>query len=304
MFTHSKEAVQLRKQLSGSVLPFVVEDRQVGEREQDIHKKRRERMEAVCNRRKNNGTRFPVSRYRAFYFNDAYKCVYCSVPKAGTTNWKRILLVLQGDTNSTVTKFREVHSHHFPTLRNVTDDRLSNYTTFLFTREPFSRLLSAFIDKFETPDDTVYDWAKWGKKVAKKYRKQNGNTDNGNVTFVEFIQYLIDPATNPSKMDPHWRPVYLMCNICNMRYDFIGRIEHFKEDAYSFLKLINASDVVKSLNFPSDNFHSTNASEKLYPNYYAKVPHEYLVRLYKRYELDFELFGYEEPNIISLTNNT
>ncbi|XP_006818412.1 carbohydrate sulfotransferase 11-like [Saccoglossus kowalevskii] len=257
-----------------------------------------------CAKARQNGIYFPHGGRLPIY-NDEYKFMLCAVPKVATTSWKRVFLVLQGDANSTESLYhKEVqHRYHYPKLVSLYGQeekfKLSMYTKVVFVREPFHRILSAYRNKLEVVDTAIYRKI-YGRAIVKKYRKNPSPFSlktGSDVTFHEFVEYLADPKTTFTHMDMHWRPMFKLCDVCNRNFDIIGKFEELQEDALYVLQRINASHVVK---FPGYDTHVTNSSiEETYLQYYSTIPKELLLRLYKKYELDFQLFGYKTPSILT-----
>ncbi|XP_070541992.1 carbohydrate sulfotransferase 14-like isoform X2 [Ptychodera flava] len=258
-----------------------------------------------CKEAKKKGFKFS-QKPRDLYYNDKYEFIFCAVPKVAATSWKRVLLVLNGEVQSVqgLHHMDVQHHHRYPTLNRVShyqrQSRLATYKKVLFVREPFHRLLSAYRNKFElTTVNSIYR-RKYGRYIIQKYREKpisHSSMKDNDVTFPEFVKYLIDPRTTFSSMDQHWRPMFALCNVCNIGYDFIGKFERLQEDALSVLTLIHASGDVT---FPDYDTHVTNSSHQdVFSKYYSEVPKDDLVRLYKKYELDFKLFGYDIPTIIT-----
>jgi len=62
----------------------------------------------------------------------------------------------------------------------------------------------------------------------------------GDVTFLEFVQYVIREKYSKKRRDIHWMPQYKHCNPCLIKYDFIGRYETLEEDAKHVLAKVTA----------------------------------------------------------------
>eukprot|EP00061_Rhincodon_typus_P004672 g23145.t1 len=187
------------------------------------------------------------------WVEDRYRLLYCEVPKAGCSNWKRVLMVLGGQAQTTA-QIEHQAAHYSNSLRRLDSFdregvrlRLRTYTKLLFVREPLERLVSAFRDKFERPN--AYYQPLFGSAIIARYRPnatvQAVRTGSG-VTFPEFVRYLLDPA-RPLGMDIHWEPASRLCSPCRIRYDFIGRFERLESEADTALRLLGAP---RNLRFP------------------------------------------------------
>lgn len=235
------------------------------------------------------------------YVEDKHKVLYCEVPKAGCSNWKRILMVLNGLASSTYNISHDaVHSKKYLKKLDSFDlkgiyMRLNTYTKAVFVRDPMERLVSAFRDKFEHPNS--YYHPVFGKAIIKKYRPNAYEEDLNNgsgVKFKEFVQYLLD-SHRPVGMDIHWEKVSKLCYPCLINYDFLGKFETLEEDANYFLQLIGAP---KKLKFP--NFKDRHSSDE---RTNAQVVRQYLKDLtttekqliYEFYYLDYLMFNYTNP---------
>ncbi|XP_059158196.1 carbohydrate sulfotransferase 12-like [Physella acuta] len=119
---------------------------------------RRRSVRDACARRNNwEG----LGRVGSVLTDDRSGLVYCLVPKAGCTYWKRLFESLhrQGGKNRSRDDFdipREV-IHQLPTSQGTQyDERVhgpDHYPTrVLVYRDPFDRLLASYLDKFYLPD--------------------------------------------------------------------------------------------------------------------------------------------------------
>ncbi|XP_043540293.1 carbohydrate sulfotransferase 8-like [Chiloscyllium plagiosum] len=229
------------------------------------------------------------------WVEDRYRLLYCEVPKAGCSNWKRVLMVLGGQAQTTA-QIEHQAAHYSNSLRRLDSFdregvllRLRTYTKLLFVREPLERLVSAFRDKFERPN--AYYQPLFGSAIIARYRPnataQALRTGSG-LTFPEFVQYLLDPA-RPLGMDIHWEPVSHLCSPCRIHYDFIGRFERLESEADSALRLLGAP---RKLRFPRGN-PSTGPS--LSHRYLSQLSPADRSRAFHFYRSDYTLFNYPRP---------
>ncbi|KAL3866584.1 hypothetical protein ACJMK2_043871 [Sinanodonta woodiana] len=164
---------------------------------------------------------------------------YCVTPKVGCTYWKRVFRFIYRDFNGTPKSpvdIPRMYTHYGP-LKNIKLFQLSEpaartkmayMKAFMFTRNPYTRLWSAYIDKYFLPDF----WRTDAKNVvlsvrenATSYSKRCAN----DVTFEEFLTYVV--RMSGSRMNEHYVPVHRLCSPCHMKFDYIGKQESFSADA-------------------------------------------------------------------------
>lgn len=178
--------------------------------------------------------------------------------------------------------------------------KLKKYTKFLFVRDPFVRLISAYRNKFEQSNEQFY--RRFGQIILRRFANQPtppAHADEAfsqgiHPTFAQFVHYLLDPQTEKDMpFNEHWRQVYRLCHPCQIQYDFVGHLETADEDAEHLLRLLRVDNVVE---FPVTPRNITNSSWEA--DWFRTVPIEARRKLYKLYEPDFRLFGYDTPDSI------
>ncbi|KAM4614264.1 carbohydrate sulfotransferase 8 [Discoglossus pictus] len=268
----------------------------------EIQKERKKLMQDVCSKYKSSSRRiitpYHVSR---IFVEDKHKILYCEVPKAGCSNWKRVLMVLNGLASSTKDiQHNTVHyGNYLKRLdsfdRNGIFHRLNTYTKMIFIREPFERLVSAFRDKFEHANN--YYHPVFGKAIISRYRrnatKEALRTGSG-VQFKEFIQYLLD-VHRPVGMDIHWDHVSRLCSPCLIDYDFIGKFESMEEDANFLLHLIGAPQNLTFPRFKDRHSNEERTTNKITQQYFAQLSPSERQRTYDFYYMDYQMFNYSKP---------
>jgi len=228
------------------------------------------------------------------------KLVYCTVPKVACTVWKRILANLEGHNIT-----QGVHMKTKGKLKILsnyrTEDRskiLKTYKKFMFVREPFERLLSAYKDcfwgKFKRRQDT---WKRYRKAIRFVLATRSGldidvNTDN--TTFEQFATYLVLRWREGGLFQEHWREQYKLCHPCQVQFDYVGHYETLQDDAQFVLRKTKLDDRVS---FPA--WQPTNTSA-LMKNYYSTLSLLRIRQLWNIYKKDFELFGYTYPGAIQM----
>lgn len=120
------------------------------------------------------------------------------------------------------------------------------------------------------------------------------------VTFAEFVRFVIDSWHEGEELDRHWSPQFRLCQPCQIRYDFMGHYETLYDDADAVLVWLNTGvkpqDVAVS-HFPRadpDNKRVGGSSEAM-RKLYSSVSRNDIRELYSLYAPDYELFGYSHP---------
>lgn len=249
--------------------------------------------------------------------DDRHGVIYCYVPKVACTNWKRVMIVLSESlldrgapyrnpldiprervhNSSTHLTFNKFWRRYGRFSRHLMKIKLKKYTKFLFVRDPFVRLISAFRSKFELENEEFY--RKFAAPMLRLYANRTSLPASVSeafsaglkVTFANFIQYLLDPHTEKlAPFNEHWRQVYRLCHPCQIDYDFVGKLETLDEDAAQLLQLLK---VDAQVHFPPSYRNRTASSWE--DDWFAKIPLAWRRQLYKLYEADFVLFGYPKP---------
>ncbi|KAI4808657.1 hypothetical protein KUCAC02_000706 [Chaenocephalus aceratus] len=261
--------------------------------------------------------------------DDKHGIIYCYIPKVACTNWKKVMFSLTQDEPypDPVSISRDVHlpntlpllisfprpemkaSPHNDTSKvsngynqealtfSFLQAKLKHYTKFLFVRDPFVRLISAYRDKFLKHNEDFYQL--YGRHILRLYANQpdppqsvdKANASGVRVSFQNFIQYLLDPLTERNEpFEPHWRQMQRLCLPCLIKYDFVGHQETLQQDTSQLLKILMLQDDIQ---FPPSYENMTTHAVLL--DWFSAVPLEDRRKLYELYEEDFRMFGYKRP---------
>jgi len=279
-----------------------------------VQQRRQQQMSDGCHELSHIVNRSTEAWYE-MYYDDQMDYVYCLVGKASCTSWKATLMMLTGKLSKfqrpEQLSIRIIHLRWnsdkyikgldgiMPKFRNwrFTDSR---YFTFMFAREPFERLVSAYRDKLI--EDGFYHYVNIA--IVQQYRPHdyNASVKRYNVTFAEFVRYVLDQHAAGQVLDRHWIPQYQLCRVCQLRWDFIGHYETLHDDAdYVVGKLksrimdVEQRRRVANITFPADSGH--RKSSDFLQRMYATVPAADVQALYKLYAVDYALFGFKHPNV-------
>jgi len=272
-------------------------------------------MSEGCRKFSNIVNRTTRARYE-MYYDDHLDYIYCLVSKASCTSWKGTLMML--NDNGDLSKFRRPEKLpwfmiHQPRTSDKYVERLekvppayrylrfkdNRYFTFMFVREPLERLVSAYRDKL-----VEHDYQHLDVTIVRRYKSHeyNASVTRYNVTFAEFVRYVLDEHAAGRVLDRHWIPQNELCRVCQLRWDFIGHHETLHKDAdYVVSKLksrimdVGQRGRVANITFPADS--GRRKSSEFLQQMYASVPAAHVKALYRLYADEYALFGFKHPTV-------
>ena len=232
-----------------------------------------------------------------FLVDEKRKVLFCAVPKVASSNWRRFFILLKGKVDPSFVMNNSVYKlplqKYLRTLNTYSKQQIEHilkyYFKVMFVREPLSRIVSAYADKFERGDKRSYN--RLGLKIVKKFRNFSDITTNGNiVTFAEFVKHLLRlkqkklPFTNN-----HWQLYDELCKPCTVHYDFIGKYETMERDVNFLLRKLG----VANMTFPSRDTRNHLYRKKFSTSQYldSLTVHD-LQSLRDIYSVDYDMFGY------------
>ena len=151
-------------------------------------------------------------------------------------------------------------------------DNFINSTFFSVVRNPFVKILSAYIDKIAEPRDLEV-WTPFGMRF-----RLSGDAQ---PSFIEFLHMIC--SEEPTLLDWHFAPQYVNLLYGLAPLSFVGQLESM-EDTSEFLSQFG---IETKTHIP----HATNALERI-KEFYGPDETELVLNYFQR---DFEIFGYS-PN--------
>ncbi|WAR09497.1 CHSTB-like protein [Mya arenaria] len=175
-----------------------------------------------------------------FWVSPRTSLAFCVVPKVGCTSWKRTIRFIEHDPQtfeypSDISRFM-VHYGDFKTIHKLklTEGGQGKWIDpalkFMFSRDPYTRLWSAYLDKFVLPD--FWHTARNAIPVVRQNVTKRALKCGHDMTFEEFVRYNYDHSgfkADP-KLNEHFQTVLYNCNPCKHDFDVIGAAETFDED--------------------------------------------------------------------------
>ncbi|XP_076450357.1 carbohydrate sulfotransferase 8-like [Babylonia areolata] len=155
---------------------------------------------------------------------------YCMIPKVSSTTWKAALRDIR--------KYM-IRQHVQDVPVNVSFGHRD--VVFAAVREPYGRLLSAYVDKLFSPNARF--WIKAGRYIQHHFGNNPSERSlqcGHGVTFPEFIRYFIHSQRTGRARDPHFVPLHEHCQFCDLPYHYIAHLETAAEDMPFILKAIRS----------------------------------------------------------------
>jgi hypothetical protein len=217
------------------------------------------------------------------YVSRRYRYVYIDNPKTGCTSLKSAMAELElRESESNLDPLNPEVIHYdasplksfVPLFPNPTISTLvtKGYRFVTFVRNPYQRLLSCYLNKFDSNSATDNPQAR---------RMPNGVAP-GN--FAEFIEGVLDQTDRD--MDPHWRNQTVNIHYSGIKYAHIGRFENYAIDYEATFRKLGIPDTdIPQLR----HLNKTEAGRSRLNEFYDEKSQN---AVYARYRDDFLNFGY------------
>lgn len=196
------------------------------------------------------------------YISHKHKLVVFWSPKAGCTsvvNW-----FCENVINKKGISIGEQRSYlnkrHLKSFKEaVRLCKFKKYKSVAFVRDPRSRCVSAYLNKFlyRGPHTPIYKFRQleiFSKRFYKQYSKKNKVKTYNGISFYEYLKFIKYRRDNKKWLNQHWS-TQSPCNF--FKVDYLVKIESFKED----LTTVNAD--LRLNNFIPSKLRSINLSDRL-----------------------------------------
>lgn len=245
---------------------------------------------------------------KCFLVNHQYRLIYCPINKvASTALIQQLILSNNPDVTFDANKARpHLEAEYFCSLRTYSFDEAqkiledSRYLKVVFVRNPWDRLISAYLNKIITRRlvISIVLTASQDKKLPTDYQKT--------MTFRQFVNYVM--VTEDKDLDIHWQPQYLYLG--KYHFDFIGKYENLAADFDRLKKIVQIPSVLVKENATSYS-SQTIKSDKHFcdysptelkqlisglPRYESFYTPELIECVRQRYQKDIEIFNYSFHN--------
>ncbi|XP_011866783.1 PREDICTED: carbohydrate sulfotransferase 11-like isoform X2 [Vollenhovia emeryi] len=255
---------------------------------------------------------------RHFLYNAKHKSLYCWIRKVASTSFTKLFSDMSN---------RGVEHNFYKEVDILSLGRLedlqyfaNNNTVFklLVVRHPFQRLVSSYRDRIE--DNSKYTAQSWlyAREILRLSRPElfSFNASGGNIlqrlflvdrrlkvvpSFREFLEWLLKQPSD--RNDVHWAPYHTHCAVCNVRYNFILKLDEytFGEVNYILSKLRLDKDKTYLPRLQRARTGATNSD--ITCKYFHDLTTDMVLRLYNRYKMDFEMYNYKLDKYLRCAKN-
>eukprot|EP00090_Calanus_glacialis_P003538 TRINITY_DN12610_c0_g1_i1.p1 TRINITY_DN12610_c0_g1~~TRINITY_DN12610_c0_g1_i1.p1 ORF type:complete len:443 (-),score=137.58 TRINITY_DN12610_c0_g1_i1:210-1538(-) len=109
-------------------------------------------------------------------------------------------------------------------------------------------------------------------------------------TFSDFLEYILSTDLMGTGFSSHWVPYWRACTPCHFQYSVIAKLETGEDDlTYIWRK----SGLESQAAIPWENKSKSSARKKELVDFYSSIPRSMLLRVFMRYRMDYEMFGYD-----------
>ena len=177
--------------------------------------------------------------------------------------------------------------------QNESEQMLKSYFKFLFVREPFERILSAYIDKFFNYDPAFYSL--WGPDIAPTSYMSSAESI---ITFKESVNFVVRLHETDEFRNEHRQTFDEFCHPCEIDYDFIGGFESLEKEVRHILEISG----LKQANISFPEIKPSKTFSKI-PFFYSQLSKQLLNRLQRIFRGDSEMLEYDIPMSIFSGNS-
>ena len=209
--------------------------------------------------------------------NHKYKIIYCPIAKNACTLFKNMMVEHSKDRE----RYRNSHEdiHHYASIRKDTAVALDNldylersdYFKFAILRNPFERLVSAYLDKIVKHEITEFFAQELIKKVQ-QYLTQQYDLEQS-ISFQEFIQYIAN--TQDNDLDEHWKTQFSLIGRGWLKFDYLGQFEQLDRVIEDLENRFGFKITTNVINNHNRSDHITHYISDISPGeYHTKYPQE------------------------------
>jgi dermatan 4-sulfotransferase 1 len=214
-------------------------------------------------------------------FSISGKYCYFRIPKSANSTITKTLAyydssIIYDDNKDIDGKVAKSKFANIFSTRVLSNNSLKKvYYLFTFVRNPYTRVLSSYLDKIDNFKKAFYD--------TRKSVRHFSNADD--VTFEAFVTYLENGGLY---LDPHWMPQLSLIPLPLSEVSFVGKVENIDHDLPVLINRLFGDNTYRVIKSRED---SRRKSSEVVSKYYTE---DLKARIYKLYKADFDAFSYSQ----------
>lgn len=257
----------------------------------------------------------PIVSNQFLLVDELHRVLYCAAPKIGTTSWLLVFAYLTGKVNITLTnqddnEFLAWKRENLQTIGLLYLDRYAtkrrrdlqnDFFKFMFVRNPFERVISAYNDKFARQEGRAFYHQRYGKQIIRSFRRnatKQALATGSDVRFPEFFKFVIQTVKRGGA-DEHWKRMSDICGPCLIHYSMIGKMESFTKDANIILE--KGFNLSQPIQFPENKGGHKTTTNHIY-EYFKGIPQSDINEFVRLFKQDF-LIGNYSSDISSISSS-
>ena len=164
--------------------------------------------------------------------------------------------------------------------------------------------VSAYLDKFVARKEKsfiqpVIDWEAglFGRLTATLSQSRSEQGGQFILHLEKFVKFVIFEIESNAKSygSLHWWPYTRLCDLCHIKYDFIGKVETWHSDISHLIQSDFFEFEVKSLLMNKYNRNQEKTTEDTCISYFKQLNPQLIIKLYNLCKSDFLIGGYDYP---------
>lgn len=217
--------------------------------------------------------------------------VYVAVPKAANSTIKWLLQT--AELRQTTFEVTDIHDRlaspliapfQLPRRQFLSIMEGARYTLFTCVRDPFSRVLSCYLDRIQATRSVP-------RRQIASVLEQDPDID---ISFPDFVRGI--EMMDPNDMNEHFRPQSILTMSDIIDYDHVIRFESLSTDLPPVLSELYGSKPESFAVNENKSPAATSAAEKL-AQFYDEDTAEAVRRIFA---VDFETFGYSTALVLDV----
>lgn len=250
-----------------------------------VQRVRKKTLRSFC-RKKSKLTKLPATQKKAsqvlssIAVNHKLNFLYCKIPATGVEEWEHLLEVILEKENVTlqvpVLYHQDFGNKMALSKYNLTsmEALLKAYTKVVFIRDPFHRLISAYMHRLAE-----------------------------NLTFGEFIDYILYIGLKNASVE--WTPLVKLCHPCLVQYDYIIMFGFLGNEVHHLMLRTGFPDNIQMPEFMDSKFQWTYTW--LEEQMFSELSLVQKKRLCHFFQFDFDAFAFSRSllwDLICISGNS